>query len=107
MEIAIRQKVGNLTAMKKAVLASLWHVASSLKNECHQDCPPGPTSWCQYQCTKVDDSVTYKRGTGLPINIVVNDPKLIYRNLSADDLLEKCLHVKTQSQNEAFNKMIW
>ena len=33
--------------------------------------------------------------------------KPIYQRLSDDNLLKKCLHGRTQNQNEAFNGMIW
>ena len=31
----------------------------------------------------------------------------IYQRLSQDDLLQKCLHGKTQNQNESLNGLIW
>ena len=49
----------------------------------------------------------YKSGPGLPLSIVMEHLKPIYTDLSSDDLLSKCLHGKTQNQNEAFNKIIW
>ena len=33
--------------------------------------------------------------------------KPVYQRLSEDSLLEKCLHGKTQNQNEAVNGMVW
>ena len=40
----------NLKEMKTAIHATLFHVASSEKNESHDHCPKGATSWCRYQC---------------------------------------------------------
>ena len=51
-------------------------------------------------------TTTYVPGPGLPKNVILQ-VKPIFVNLSEDDLLEKCLHGKTQNQNESFNGMIW
>jgi len=105
--IAIRQNVGDLQSMKKAVVATLFHVASSEKNKWHDYCPTGADSWCKFQRSKVDKTVKYKPGAGIPVEIVLTHLKPIYNDLSSDSLLSKCLHGKTQNQNEAFNKIIW
>ena len=42
--IAVRSNVGNLEGMKAAIHASLFHVASSEKNQWHQHCPDGGDS---------------------------------------------------------------
>ena len=101
--IAVRQNKNDLQGMKKAILATLFHVASSDKNNYHTAyCPPGANSWCRFR----KDSTTYKSGPGLPIKIIAA-LKPIYNDLSADDLLSKCLHGKTRNQNESFNATIW
>ena len=104
--IAIRQNVGNKDEMRKAIHASLFHVASSLENNWHTHCPDGPKSWCGYKRDKASGRDTYKPGAGLPLNIVAKI-KPTYNDLSSSDLLGKCLHGKTQNQNECFNGMIW
>ena len=38
---------------------------------------------------------------------VITHIKPIYEVLSKDELLEKCVHGKTQNQNESFNALIW
>ena len=105
--IAIRQNVGDLQSMKTAVCATYLHVASSEKNVWHDQCPKGATSWCKYQQSKVDPTVKYKPGPGIPMSIVLEHLRPMYIDLSSDALLLKCLHGKTQNQNEAFNKTIW
>ena len=42
----------------------------------------------------------------IPISIVLKLP-CIFKELSNEDLLKKCLHRMTQNQNESFNAMIW
>lgn len=105
--VAIRQNSGNLKRMQDAVRASLFHVASSKTNNWHYPhCPTGKDSWCKYNQDKENGTNTYKPGPGLPLDIVLL-LKPIYEELSADKLLIKCLHGKTQNQNESFNAMIW
>lgn len=69
--IAIRQNVGDLQSMKKAIHATYLHVASSEKNVWHDHCPKGATSWCKYQRSKVDETVKYKPGPSIPMSIVL------------------------------------
>ena len=104
--IAVRSNPGDLEAMKKAIHASLFHVASSKDNKWHQHCPDGKQSWCAFKADIANRTDTYKPGKGLPLE-VVKHVKPIFQELSNDELLNKCLHGKTQNQNEAFNGMIW
>ena len=46
--IALRSNIGNLEKMKGAILASLFHVASSSFSIHHDYCPKSSDSWCQY-----------------------------------------------------------
>ena len=68
--------------------------------------PKGSDSWCKYQQDISNKMTTYVPGPGLPKNVILY-VKPIFVNLSEDALLEKCLHGKTQNQNESFNGMIW
>lgn len=104
--IAIRSNVNDLEGMQEAILATLFHVASSEKNNWHDHCPPGESSWCKFNRDKACGTNTYKPQAGLPLSIV-SKLKPIYADLSQTDLLEKCLHGKTQNQNESFNGTIW
>ena len=92
--------------MKKAIHASLFHVASSEENNWHDHCPDGKESWCAFKSDKANGTSTYKPGKGLPLSII-KYVKPIYHELSDDKLLEKGFHGKTQNQNEAFNGMVW
>jgi len=100
--IAIRSNVGNLEGMKKGVCAALFHVASSESENCQQ----GKKSWCKFQRDKSLETSTYKLGPGLPLQ-VIKHVKPIFNELSQDSLLRKCLHSKTQNQNECYNNLIW
>ena len=78
--IAIRSNIGDLSGMKKAVHATTVRLDTQ--------------SWCGFQ----QDRNTFKHGPGLPDAAI---------RLSEDTLLNKCLHGKTQNQNEAVNGMVW
>ena len=82
--------------MKAGRLATLFHVASSAKNNWHfPHCPTGSDSWCRYNQDKANGTTTYKSGPGLPLDIVLKI-RPIFQDLSCDELLEKCMHGKTQ-----------
>ena len=100
--IAIRANVNNAEEMEKAVLASFFHCASSQSRPLHDYCPDGPDSWCGFR----KDKRTYKHGSGLPLPIIAK-VKPIYQRLSDKTLLRKCLHGKTQNQNESLNALVW
>ena len=104
--IAIRTNTGNLENMKKANFATLFHCASSKENEYHTYCPDGEDSWCFFKSDEANRRHRYKAGPGLPLHVIA-ELKPIFAGLSEDTLLMKCLHGKTQNQNESFNKMIW
>lgn len=105
--MAIRQNAGNLKEIQAAARATLFHVSSSAKNNWHYPhCPTGPESWCRYNRDKATNSDTYKPGPGLPLEIV-QTLKPIFEELTTDANLSKCLHGRTQNQNESFNATIW
>ena len=99
--------VGNLAGMQKATRATLFHVASSEKNNYHSAyCPTGKDSWCRFQQDRANGTKTYKPGKGLPLS-VIEKVKPIFAALSSEELLAGCLHGKTQNQNESFNRTVW
>ena len=105
--IAIRENQGELYKMKKAVGAILYHCTNFEDNEKrHQFCPRDTKSWCKFQKDKVVGSSTYKEAINMPIWIH-ELVKPIFKDLSSDELLSRCLHGKTQNGNEALNNIIW
>ena len=104
--IVVRANPNNLEGLQKAIRATLFHVASSKDDNNHSQCPTGASSWCKFNRDIFTGETTHKHGSGLP----VETRKLlipIYNELSSNELLQKCLHGKTQNQNESFNAMIW
>ena len=105
--IAIRQSAGKgVEGMKKAIWGGFFHVASSKDQHWHDHCEPGPDSWCKYQVDIAKGTKTYTPGRGIPLD-VIKHVKPILQDLTKDELLMKCLHGKTQNQNESFNGMVW
>ena len=105
--LAIRQNIGNLYSMKKAVGAILYHMSENDDNEDrHKFCPRTADSWCKFQADKLTGKSTYKDKIALP-SAIKQQLIPIFKSLSCDELLSKCLHGQTQNANEALNKIIW
>ena len=103
--MAVRSNIGDLEGTKKAIYASWCHVSSSDKHDYHVHCPVGPKSWCTCQSDIANGTSTHKHRKGLPPT-VNKHVKSVFDNLSTDELLTKCLHGKSQNQNESFNGTI-
>ena len=93
--------LGNLAFMKSACMASMYHICGY-----HDNCPKSADTCCQYYKDKQDNTNYYKSKGDFPIN-VRRAILLIYQSLCKSDIMEKCLHGKTQNANESFNGMIW
>ena len=102
--ISIRRNVGkDVATMKSAIWAGFFHVASSKNCLLHDHCPKGKDSWCGYQLDVANKTELFKHGAGISDTVI----KHILVEFSNDSLLQKCLHGKTQNQNESFNGRIW
>ena len=104
--IALRSNVGDLQKMQDAILASLFHVASSENDNFHVYCPKTYDSWCQYQRDAINNTNLYTPGTGIS-NDVIAAIKPVYAELTKPEILQKYLHGLTQNPNESFNSTIW
>ena len=104
--IALRANCTTVEDMSKGIMASYFHVCSSSKRELHNFCPTGSNSWCQFKRDLTNGTNLYKPGPGLS-DEVIKHVKPIYLDLVNPKELQKCLHGKTQNQNESFNSLIW
>ena len=89
--------------MKKGIGAVLYH-CSDIENEQerYKCCPRDQGSWCKWW----SDKLKYKNKLNLPPAITkLLDP--VFRDLSSDQLLQRCIHGQTQNANEAFNHILW
>jgi hypothetical protein len=105
--MALRSNVSSVEAMKNNIFAALMHVCSSKDNNYHwKYCPAGSDSWCSFQRDIANNTNLHVARRGLVPQVMVHVKK-IFLDLSKDELLMRCLHGKTQNQNEAFNATIW
>jgi len=104
--IALRSGAKTVSELKKSLLASLFHVASSEEGNYHTYCPATADSWCQYQADQINGTNNHKPGKGLEYE-VINQVKGEYEKLTDEKELAKCLHGLTQNANESFNSLIW
>ena len=104
--IALRANCTTVENMQKAIWASYFHVASNELNNYHDHCEASSTSWCQYQRDIFNKTNLFKHGPGLSQE-VIKGVKPIYLDLIKPSELMKCLHGKTQNQNESFNSTVW
>jgi len=103
--LAIRRNVNNVENMKKAIMATYYHMCSTNENPRHEDCPPGADSWCKWQKAKAIGE-NYEHPA--PLHPDVQRHILpIYEDLSKEDLLQRCLGGHTQNANESFNSTVW
>lgn len=104
---AIRNNNENVEKMKKAIMATLYHKCSTDAYPQHQFCPEGADSWCTWQKAKAEKKLNnYKHKPALPDDVFkVILP--IYKDLSNEDLLTRCIGGYTQNTNESFNNLIW
>ena len=74
--------------MQDAILASLFHVASSENDNFHVYCPKTYDSWCQYQRDAINNTNVYTPGAGIS-NDVIAAIKPVYADLTKPDILQK------------------
>lgn len=96
--------------MRNDILASLYHCNSTDAKPDHSLCPPGEQSWCFYQSAISEGRIpaAHKDHIHTPLNDTVIKHLLpIYKRLSKEDLLERCVNCNTQNANESLHSRIW
>ncbi|XP_067205402.1 uncharacterized protein [Linepithema humile] len=106
--LAIRRHCESVEKMKNAIWATFYHYSSTDKSPQHSKCPEGAESWCEYQRAKATNELdSYKQSyTPLPAD-VLEAIKPIYKDLSKDKLLKRCIGGFTQNNNESLNQIVW
>ena len=106
---AIRNNSGDLEGMKESIKAVECHmiVDETLPLEKqHQHCPKGEDTWCKFWIDKLQGTDTYDDNKRLP-EVFLKELQPIFKRLSNDDLLSRCLKGITQNQNESANGQLW
>ena len=92
--------------LKKANGAVLYHCSDAINLETgHEFCPKASDGWCQFQADKCNGTSLYKEKPRLP-SVIRDKIRPIFLDLSDENLLSKCLHGKTQNNNESINNVI-
>ena len=70
--MAIRQNVDNVYAMKKSIIAILYHCSQNdNEDDWHKFCPRSADSWCSYQSGKHTAKNAYEVNVNLPVAIKI------------------------------------
>lgn len=94
--------------MKKEIWATFYHCSSSDDDPQHDNCPEGEESWCKWRKAEALGLLDNFKHDRQPLDSRVQEViKPIYKDLSADDLLNRCLGAETQNSNESLNSLIW
>lgn len=105
--LAIQRNTNSLDKMKQAVWSTYFHLMSSNESPAHGLCPKGSDTWCKYHKAMAEGKpYDHKAHTHLPKS-VMEAIKPIFKDLSNDQLLRRCLHGGTQNPSESLNNVIW
>ena len=100
-----------MEGMRRAILASLHHGYSTDAAPSHEHCPTGVDSWCFFQQALARHQVppSHDKLIHTPLNRAKLQEHLepIYKRMTEDHLLSRCLSGKTQNANEALHSLIW
>ncbi|XP_070159831.1 LOW QUALITY PROTEIN: uncharacterized protein [Polyergus mexicanus] len=108
--LAIRRNYDSVEKMRDAIWATFHHYSSTTKDPQHQLCPEGPNfkSWCEWQQAKANGTLNrYEQSFKTLSEEVLNAIHPIYKDLSNETLLKRCLGGFTQNTNESYNNLIW
>lgn len=105
-KIAITSNKDSVRSMYTALWASYFHCCSSDGASSHKFCPTGPNSWCKHKRAEAlgepapRHTPLLTKAQGLAI-------MPIYKRLTEEKLLTRCLHGKMQNAAESLNSKIW
>lgn len=105
--LAIRRNIDSIDNMRKEIYATLYHKISTDENPQHDRCPEGEDSWCSWQRAKASHTLElYTHKPAMPMQ-VFDAVQPIYKDLTREDLLSRCLGGFTQNANESLNSIVW
>ena len=87
------------------------HVSSSNENPKHEYCPSGEDSWCFYKKTESLDQEPPNH-ENMKVKMLLNDDESnrvqeVYKSLTTDQLMGRCLKGRTQNANESVHSKLW
>lgn len=94
--------------MKDAIWSTFFHQQSTDAHPQHEKCMNGEKSWCPYQRALATTGVENFKHDYSPLpQDVIDAIEPIYKDLTDEKLLERCIGGYTQNANESLNHMIW
>ncbi|XP_075748832.1 uncharacterized protein LOC142814262 [Rhipicephalus microplus] len=105
-QVAITSNRGSVRNMYCAVWASYFHSCSRDGASSHKFCPDGDTSWCKHKRAQA-------LGEPAPPHTPILTPSQgkamlpVYKRLTEEKLLQRCVKGQTQNAAESLNSKIW
>lgn len=108
-----RNKGKTVNSLRKDILAIIFHCTSTDdKPQHHLYCLQGKESWCKYNEAIANKIQPPPHKDILRVLFTLESDELqavlqVYKDLSQDSLLEKCLLGRTQNPNESLHSKLW
>lgn len=110
--IRSHDSTGSVASLRKSIFCTYYHASSTDDEPCHADCPPGPDYWCWVKRAEANGEVPaphssknlYLSKLSLELRKQVF---LMYMDLPAVPLLQRCLQKRTQNPNESLHSKLW
>ncbi|CAN8021772.1 unnamed protein product, partial [Ixodes persulcatus] len=105
-QVAITSNRGSVKGMHQAIWASYFHSCSSDGASSHKFCPEGPASWCKHRRA---EALGEPAPAHTPLLTKAQGKAIIpiYKRLTDEKLLSRCVRGKTQNAAESLNSKIW
>lgn len=105
--LAITRHTDSVDKMRKTIWATYYHKCSTNEKPQHDYCPAEANSWCSWQRAEAEGKLKDYTHNPPLTDQVQQVIRSIYIDLSANELLERCLGGNTQNNNESFNGLLW
>ncbi|XP_077496137.1 uncharacterized protein LOC144107026 [Amblyomma americanum] len=105
-QVAITSNRGSVQGMYRAIWASYFHSCSSDGASSHKFCPEGAASWCKHRRA---EAMGERAPAHTPLLTKAQGKAIlpIYKRLTDEKLLARCIQGKTQNASESLNSKIW
>ena len=101
-DISSEQAKQHIKNMQNDIMAVLYHSCNIDNKERHKFCPSGKDSWCGFKRTGSFENKDHHLD---PIFLELLEP--VFRRLSSESLLRRCLPGFSQNNNESINSLVW
>lgn len=101
-EISSEEAEKHIKAMQNDIMAVLYHSCNVSEKTRHQYCPSGKDSWCQFKRTGRFENKDHHLD---PVFLELLEP--VFKRLSEQFLLRRCLPGFSQNSNESINSLVW